>query len=291
MRAACFASHALSRRVYTSTIDPRTYVAIASMSTAATASAQRRTKPRKKQSRVAQVPVFWPITGVSEPPLLRPHEIDRVNRLFRVESTVITTTSDPTELPQWDVPEIAFAGRSNAGKSSLINALCGQKALARTSKVPGRTQQLHFVSVGGKKGSLPDLSLVDMPGFGFATAPKQVVDQWHALVGGYVDKRRGTTLKTIMLLIDARRGLGTADHEFMDFLHDLGALYQVVFTKADAVTRPALETQIQKAMDVALSAERMSMNPIIQVTSVKEGLGIKELQRQLVSMTGLLTSL
>ncbi|CAI5725216.1 unnamed protein product [Peronospora destructor] len=264
--------------------------AAVSLSTALDSSSKARTKTRKKQARLINLPVFWPITGVSEPPQLRPHEVDTVNRLFRVESTLITSTSDPTDLPEWNVPEITFAGRSNAGKSSLINALTGQRTLMRTSKMPGRTQQLHFLSVGGKKGSLPELALVDMPGFGFATAPKKVVDEWHTLVGGYVDTRRGNNLKTIMLLIDARRGLGPADHDFMDFLHELGALYQVVFTKVDTVNRIELEKQIQKAQDVALSAKRISMNPIIQATSVKEGFGIKELQRQLVSMTGLLAS-
>ncbi|KAL3667563.1 hypothetical protein V7S43_007117 [Phytophthora oleae] len=266
-----------------STSDPASQ-ARAAFSTASNSSK----KTRKKQARLANLPVFWPITGVSAPPQLRPHEVDIVNRLFKVDSTLITSTSDPTELPQWDVPEIAFAGRSNAGKSSLINAITGQKTLVRTSKTPGRTQQLHFLSVGGKKGSLPDLSLVDMPGFGFATAPKKVVDEWHTLVGGYVEGRRGNNLKTTMLVVDARRGLGPADHDFMDFLHDLGALYQVVFTKVDAVTRNELEKQIQKAQEIALNADRMSMNPIIQVSSVKENFGIKELQRQLVSMTELL---
>lgn len=245
---------------------------------------------RKKQARLAQIPIFWPIQGVSEPPQLRPHEVDVVNRLFKVESKLITSTADPEDLPQWDVPEIAFAGRSNAGKSSLINALTGQRTLLRTSKTPGRTQQLHFLSVGGKVGSLPDLALVDMPGFGFATAPKKVVDEWHELVGGYVNARRGVNLRTIVLLVDARRGVGPSDQDFMDFLHELGALYQVVFTKADTVTRGELEKRVQKAQDIALSADRMSMNPVIQVTSVKENFGVRELQRQLVSMTGLLAT-
>ena len=221
------------------------------------ASPQPRTKTRKKQARLTNLPVFWPIPGVSEPPHVRPHDVDTVNRLFRKKSTLIASTSDPTDLPAWHVPEITFAGRSNAGKSSLINALTGQRTLVRTSKLPGRTQQLHFFSVGGKTGSLPALALVDMPGFGFATAPKKVVDEWHTLVGGYVDTRRGNNLKTTMLLVDARRGLGPADQDFMDFLHELGALYQVVFTKVDTVNRTELEKQIHKAQDVALSAKRM----------------------------------
>ncbi|KAG7383980.1 GTP-binding protein [Phytophthora pseudosyringae] len=279
-----------SLRRVSSARPPSTPSAAALLSASLSTASSAPSKPRKKQARLATLPVFWPITGVDEPPQLRAHEVDIVNRLFKVDSTLITSTSDPNDLPEWDVPEIAFAGRSNAGKSSLINALTGQRTLVRTSKTPGRTQQLHFLSVGGKKGSLPELALVDMPGFGFATAPKKVVDEWHALVGGYVDNRRGTNLRTTMLLIDARRGLGPADFDFMDFLHELGALYQVVFTKADAATRSELEKQIQKAQDVALRAERMSMNPIIQVTSVKEGFGIKELQRQLVGMTGLVAA-
>ncbi|RLN91612.1 hypothetical protein BBJ28_00010018 [Nothophytophthora sp. Chile5] len=224
---------------------------------AATAPAK---KQRKKQARLASVPVFWPVAGVSAPPQLRAHEVDAVNRLFKTESKLITSAPDPEDLPAWDVPEVAFAGRSNAGKSSLINALTGQKSLVRTSKTPGRTQQLHFFSVGGKKGSLPELSLVDMPGFGFATAPKKVVDEWHALVGGYVETRRGNNLKNVYLLVDARRGLGPADHDFMDFLHELGAIYQVVITKADTVTPAELERNIEKAQEAALNVDRMVRN-------------------------------
>lgn len=179
--------------------------------------------------------VLWPIDGVDEPPQLLPHEINVVNRLFKVESKLITSTGDNEDLPEWSIPEVAFAGRSNVGKSSLINALTGQAGLVRTSKTPGRTQKLHFFSVGGKVGSLPDMSLVDMPGYGFATAPKKVVDEWHDLVGGYVEQRRGTNLKVIYLLVDSRRGISAVDEDFMDFLQDLGMIYQVVLTKADTV--------------------------------------------------------
>lgn len=190
----------------------------------------------KKKSRLqTHMRVLWPIDGVDEPPQLLPHEINVVNRLFKVESKLITSTADNEDLPEWSIPEVAFAGRSNVGKSSLINALTGQSGLVRTSKTPGRTQKLHFFSVGGKIGSLPDMSLVDMPGYGFATAPKKVVDQWHDLVGGYVEQRRGTNLKVIYLLVDSRRGISAVDENFMDFLQDLGMIYQVVLTKADTV--------------------------------------------------------
>lgn len=189
----------------------------------------------KKKARLASVPVLWPIAGVDAPPTLLPHEAAVATRIFKAESQLLTSTSALAELPAWRVPEVAFAGRSNVGKSSLINALAGQPGLVRTSKTPGRTQTLHFFSVGGRKGSQPDLALVDMPGYGFATAPKAVVDEWHDLVGGYVRQRRGENLKTLFLLVDSRRGIAKSDEDFMDYLHDLGTIYQVVFTKADAV--------------------------------------------------------
>lgn len=205
----------------------------------ATATGARRCISKKK-ARLANVPVLWPIAGVDEPPSLLPHEIDFASRLFKAESKLITSTGDLEDLPEWSIPEIAFAGRSNVGKSSIINALVAQPGLVRTSKTPGRTQKLHFFSVGGKVGSLPDLSLVDMPGYGFATAPKAVVDEWHDLVGGYIRRRRGSNLKTIYLLVDSRRGIAKVDEDFMDYLHDLGMIYQVVFTKADTVCERVL---------------------------------------------------
>lgn len=210
-----------------------------SVATATTATGARRCISKKK-ARLANVPVLWPIAGVDEPPSLLPHEIDFASRLFKAESKLITSTGDLEDLPDWSIPEIAFAGRSNVGKSSIINALVAQPGLVRTSKTPGRTQKLHFFSVGGKVGSLPDLSLVDMPGYGFATAPKAVVDEWHDLVGGYIRRRRGSNLKTIYLLVDSRRGIAKVDEDFMDYLHDLGMIYQVVFTKADTVCEQVL---------------------------------------------------
>jgi GTP-binding protein len=121
-----------------------------------------------------------------------------------VKSKLITSTDDSKDLPEWKIPEVAFAGRSNVGKSSIINAMLGQPGLVRTSKTPGRTQELNFFSVGGKVGSLPVMSLIDMPGYGFANAPKKKVDEWHRLVGGYIENRRGSNLKMTFLLIDSR---------------------------------------------------------------------------------------
>ncbi|DAZ92909.1 TPA: hypothetical protein N0F65_011314 [Lagenidium giganteum] len=244
----------------------------------------------KKKARLQTFPVLWPMKGVSEPPQLLPHEISVVNRLFKAESKLITSTADPSDLPEWDIPEVAFAGRSNVGKSSIINALVGQPGLVRTSKTPGRTQQLHFFSVGGKVGSLPDMSLVDMPGYGFANVPKAVVHQFHDLVGGYVERRRGANLRCTYLLIDARRGIGKVDEEFMDYLRDLGTIYQVVLTKADSVSPTELTEQIRQGHRIASRTSRLNMNPVIHVTSTKENFGVKELQRQIVSMCGLVSN-
>ncbi|KAJ0396558.1 hypothetical protein P43SY_009467 [Pythium insidiosum] len=242
----------------------------------------------KKKTRLQQVPARWTIDAVDTPPSLLPHEMSAVQRLFKPESKLITSTRDAEDLPEWDVPEVAFAGRSNVGKSSLINAIVGQPGLVRTSKTPGRTQQLHFFSVGGKVGSLPDLSLVDMPGYGFANVPKRVADEFHSLVGGYVEQRRGINLKTIFLLIDSRRGITSVDEDFMNFLHDLGALYQVVFTKADAVSPTELAKNVEAALEKGSQVERLNMNPVIHVTSTKESFGIKEMQYQIGSISGYL---
>jgi len=158
----------------------------------------------KKKNRLQKISPMFSIEQVDELPSSLPHEIDFGNKLFQVKSKLITSTNNPEDLPEWKIPEVAFAGRSNVGKSSIINAMLGQPGLVRTSKTPGRTQELNFFSVGGKVGSLPAMSLVDMPGYGFANAPKEKVDEWHRLVGGYIENRRGSNLKITFLLIDSR---------------------------------------------------------------------------------------
>lgn len=180
-------------------------------------------------------------------------------------------------LPPEGPPEIAFAGRSNVGKSSLINALVGHKGLARTSNTPGRTQELnYFVPDGysGAAGDLPPLALVDMPGYGYAKAPKEQVDQWTRLVFDYLKGR--VTLKRVYLLIDARHGIKANDSEVMGLLDRAAVSYQIVLTKADKIKPPAVLKLAAETLDQV--RRRPAAFPEIIPTSSEAGLGIDDLR-------------
>src|SRR5690242_1853479 len=159
-------------------------------------------------------------------------ETEAGRRLFAAEWRFLTAAGSLDSLPQAAAVEIAFAGRSNVGKSSLINALTTRKALARTSNTPGRTQELIFFS-----GSGP-LMLVDMPGYGYAAAPKSKIAQWTALIRAYLRGR--TNLARVYVLVDARHGLKAADDEVLDLLDEAAVSYEIVLTKADEVKPEAL---------------------------------------------------
>ena len=182
-------------------------------------------------------------------------------------------------LPDPSAPEVAFAGRSNVGKSSLLNKLCNRIALARTSNTPGRTQELNFFDVGQ-----PLLfRLVDMPGYGFAKAPKEVVRKWRFLINDYLRGR--AVLKRALVLIDSRHGVKDIDREIMKMLDEAAVNYHLVLTKADKIKASDLE-----AVAAATEAEargRTAAHPEIIVTSSETGLGIDRLRRAVVEAAAL----
>ncbi|MEX0344320.1 MAG: ribosome biogenesis GTP-binding protein YihA/YsxC [Rhizobiaceae bacterium] len=188
-------------------------------------------------------------------------------------------------LPPEGPAEIAFAGRSNVGKSSLINALVGQRGLARTSNTPGRTQELNYFVPDGYSGSaddLPPLALVDMPGYGFAKAPKAQVQQWTKLVFDYLRGR--VTLKRVFVLIDARHGIKANDEEVLDLLDKAAVSYQIVLTKADKIKQPAVERLVADTQ--AKIKRRGAAFPEIIATSAEKGLGIDELRAAILRSAG-----
>lgn len=173
-------------------------------------------------------------------------------------------------LPDADLPEVAFAGRSNVGKSSLLNALTGRQGLARTSNTPGRTQELNLFLVGEP----PRLRLVDMPGYGFAEAPKDLIREWGMLVRDYLRGR--PTLKRVLVLVDSRHGLKPVDREIMGVLDKAAVSYQIVLTKADKVKPTALAAV--QADVVAEARKHPAAHPELIATSSETKAGIAELR-------------
>lgn len=173
-------------------------------------------------------------------------------------------------LPPADLPEVAFAGRSNVGKSSLLNALTGRQGLARTSNTPGRTQELNLFLVGEP----PVMRLVDMPGYGYAEAPKDLIREWGRLVNDYLRGR--PTLKRVLVLVDSRHGLKAVDREIMDLLDRAAVSYQIVLTKADKVKPTALAAV--SALVAEEGRKHPAAHPELIPTSSETKAGIAELR-------------
>ncbi|APG83247.1 GTP-binding protein EngB [Sinorhizobium americanum CCGM7] len=180
-------------------------------------------------------------------------------------------------LPPEGPTEIAFAGRSNVGKSSLINALVGHKGLARTSNTPGRTQELNYFVPDGYSGEaddLPPMALVDMPGYGYAQAPKEQVDAWTKLVFDYLRGR--STLKRVYVLIDARHGIKKNDEEVLSLLDKAAVSYQIVLTKTDKIKAAGVPRLISETLDKI--KKRPAAFPEVLSTSSEKGAGIEDLR-------------
>lgn len=200
--------------------------------------------------------------------------IERGRRLFANECTFLLGVAQLDQVPESNLPEIAFAGRSNVGKSSLLNALTGRNTLARTSNQPGRTQQLNFFNLGDR------LMLVDLPGYGYARAPKQLVARWTGLVKAYLRGR--AVLYRCCLLIDGRHGIKENDREVMSMLDAAAVNYQIILTKADKLKGAALAERLQ---DIAVeTAKHPAAHPVVAITSARDNMGIAELRSMLAAL-------
>lgn len=200
---------------------------------------------------------------------------DEASRLFSGRVEFLLSAPQLKFLPEPDYPEVAFAGRSNVGKSSLINALTGRKSIARTSVTPGRTQELNFFEVGDPT----QFRFVDMPGYGFAKAPLKVVEKWRSLVRTFLRGR--VPLKRTLVLVDSRHGLKDTDRQMMTMLDEAAVGYRLVLTKADKVKASELAAVHDKVL--AEARKHPAAFPLIHQTSAEKGMGIAELRAAILA--------
>ena len=212
--------------------------------------------------------------GAGAPGTGTPEALEAGRLLFAQSCAFLTAAAQEGQLPDLGLPEVAFAGRSNVGKSSLLNALAGRKTLARTSHTPGRTRQINFFDLGGR------LMLVDLPGYGYARAAKTDIKRWTGLTRGYLKGR--AQLRRVCLLIDARHGLKDNDRDVMRELDQAAVSYQVVLTKTDKL-KPAALVAIRRLVSGEL-ARHPAAHPESPATSAVTGAGLAELRAGLAAL-------
>ena len=201
-------------------------------------------------------------------------DIEAGRLLFAKTCQFIAAANNLRALPEMLRPEIAFAGRSNVGKSSLVNALTGRRMLARTSQTPGRTRQLNFFNLADR------IDLVDLPGYGYASAPKTDIKAWTKLTRKFLSGRQ--SLQRVFLLIDSRRGIGAADEDVMSLLNETAVSFAVVLTKSDKLKAPEMLTVL--ANTEQKTAKQVAAFPKIWVTSSQKAVGIAELRAHIAGL-------
>ncbi len=194
--------------------------------------------------------------------------------LFQLPTTFMLGVAKAEQLPLTNLNEVAFAGRSNVGKSSLINAVTAQNGLAKTSNTPGRTQQLNYFNTNDQ------ILLVDLPGYGYAQAPQSLVKQWQNLLFAYLRGR--VNLKRVFVLIDARHGIKKVDEEIMDMLDQAAVTYQIILTKSDKISAAALEKVLSETEEK--TSKRAAAFVKIIATSSEKNKGIDQVRAEIASL-------
>ena len=203
-----------------------------------------------------------------------PEQKEKAKALFAQGTSFVLGVAKLEQLPLCEWPEAAFAGRANVSKSSIINAVTGQKGLAKTSNTPGRTQQLNYFNLADK------IHLVDLPGYGFAQAPEQVVKQWQKVIFAYLQGR--VNLKRVFLLIDSRHGIKKVDQDIMEMLDKAAVTYQIVLTKADKISAKAL-AEVKKKTETEVEKHAAAYVKVL-ATSSEKNIGIDELRAAISSL-------